>query len=157
MIFFALLILPSLTGVCQEVIVDDPFASKPFRILITPENILQVLAGPFTIVRKPVPGRNPITPDTMVVYKSGCCEFEYLRMPGKTVFYDATILSSEITLSNGVVVGMSKNEFVKLFHIPASKNKGNVFVVDNTTGLCNHSFYFDEDRLVSILVDGCIE
>lgn len=136
-------------------VTSDEFASHPFRKTVTEANIHTLLHGDLSVKKKLHVNEQTGKRDTLIVYKSVCCDFSFLKTKDQTVFYDASIVGDGIELSNGTKVGMTKENFFQVFKLSEEKRLINIYVITSSDATCSHSVYFEEDRISTIVIDGC--
>ena len=135
-------------------IVDDQFAEHPFGADLSPSTIHKALPGKIAIERKAEPNKHTSGIDTLLIFKSPDGKLTFLKTIDKVWFVEAVISGRSIKLAKGIRIGLSKDNFMKIFSADEKYNDTNPIIVTNTIEYgFYHSFYFEKGKLTKIVLN----
>ncbi|MEQ1588065.1 MAG: hypothetical protein ABL895_19445 [Cyclobacteriaceae bacterium] len=159
--FFIFIYLISLVAFGQDersiTLVNSKFSVKPFGEKITPLNLNKLVIGKMTTEIRIIQNRNSQNKDTLLIYNTTGVEFAFLKSKGETFFYGSTIEIPDVKLAMGIRVGLSKNEFLKIFNINNAESQVDKVVITDESEFCYNYFYFEKEKLTKIILGGCID
>jgi len=135
-------------------IVDDQFAEHPFGADLSPSTIHTALPGKIAMERKAEPNKHTRDIDTLLIFKSPDGKLTFLKTIDKVWLVEAVISGRGIKLARGIKIGLSKDNFIKIFSVDKKFKDTNPIIVTNTIEYgFYHSFYFEKGKLAKIVLN----
>jgi len=135
----------------EEYVIEDgiSYLTDPFDFSLDSASVQKLLgtAASFSVTKTPADEDQEIEAGSLYEVTAPGVKLTFATNSSK---YHAEISTAKVPFKNGIVVGMSKNDFIKAMDLPADASKANAFGIYGDHG--SMSFEFQKEKLSHIYV-----